>query len=365
MDAVIFGFSAPGIQLLDYIKDQYDKIVFCDNTSTKHGKYLSYEIVSVEEAVRNNAKAVYYVASVYHGMEMKEQLIKLGIKEDQIITELPDEIYESEKEHIKNRSLSPRDKLRFEINIARHCNLNCKSCDHFSPLSPEDFLDINLLERDLKRLSLLFNGVADQILILGGEPLLNKDVNKYMEVCRRYFNDARISIVTNGLLVMQMTPDFWDCMKKNRIILSVTKYPIKVNYDAIKEEAMKNGVEFCFFGITEAGRSFWYSPMDLEGKHDAYENFIKCRVGNWCINLDKGKLYPCAMAANIDIFNNYFGTKLTFGEDDIVDIYQVDSAEEITERLARPMDFCRYCNIESRTYDNPWEMSKCDIKEWS
>ena len=36
----------------------------------------------------------------------------------------------------------PRNKLKFEVHLAEHCNLNCKSCFHYSSIAKEEYLDI-------------------------------------------------------------------------------------------------------------------------------------------------------------------------------------------------------------------------------
>ena len=69
-----------------------------------------------------------------------------------------------------------REHLRFNIDIVSHCNLNCKGCGHFSPLSKENFISLESLRNDCKRLSELSNGKVERIDIMGGEPLLHSDI---------------------------------------------------------------------------------------------------------------------------------------------------------------------------------------------
>ena len=45
----------------------------------------------------------------------------------------------------------------FNVNLVDHCNLNCKYCDHFSPVAEEKYVDIKELERDFKRINSLVN----------------------------------------------------------------------------------------------------------------------------------------------------------------------------------------------------------------
>lgn len=43
------------------------------------------------------------------------------------------------------------------------------------------------MEQDLKHLSKILNGKIDNILLLGGEPLLNSDIEKYIVMIRNLF----------------------------------------------------------------------------------------------------------------------------------------------------------------------------------
>jgi hypothetical protein len=49
---------------------------------------------------------------------------------------------------------------------------------------------------------------------------------------------------------------------------------------------------------------------------------------------------------------------------DTVDIHKVRSGQEILEFVAKPVPFCRFCDVKRRTYDNPWRTSKREISEW-
>ena len=60
-----------------------------------------------------------------------------------------------------------------EINIVSHCNLNCRSCSHFSPVAGKEYLPIELAELDFARLAELSGGDVQCIHIMGGEPLLH------------------------------------------------------------------------------------------------------------------------------------------------------------------------------------------------
>lgn len=103
----------------------------------------------------------------------------------------------------------PRTTLFFDVIAAEHCNLNCKGCGSMSPLAEEKFLDLNVYENDLRRLSELSGGVMHHINILGGEPLLHTEIKKIIKITRKYFNYGNIYLVTNGILLPKMDDEFW------------------------------------------------------------------------------------------------------------------------------------------------------------
>lgn len=258
----------------------------------------------------------------------------------------------------------PRVMLDYEVQLVEHCNLNCKGCSHFSPLCSEELLDINEYKKDCERLSYLFNKKANFIKLMGGEPLLHPNIELFLEITRENFPDSTIDLDTNGILALSMKKDFWKAMKKNKINLTITKYPINIDYDKIKKKCEEEKVNFRFFD--EKGfRDFAHLPLDLEGRCPIESNFIKCYLANSCHTLKHGKMYTCSTIGHVNHFNEYYGCNLSVTDEDSIDIYKVKNKEEILSFLAKPVPFCRYCNVDKRTWNHKWEKSKKDIKEWT
>ena len=71
--------------------------------------------------------------------------IKLAVKKF-IVNHLPKSISKFSRVWFLRLSakkrLAPRNEMRFDIHLVDHCNLNCKGCLHFSPLSEEKYLEI-------------------------------------------------------------------------------------------------------------------------------------------------------------------------------------------------------------------------------
>lgn len=261
----------------------------------------------------------------------------------------------------------PLSVLRFEVHIVEHCNLNCQSCDHFSPLAEEEYIDVDKFERDFKRLSELTEKHAGRIFLLGGEPLLHPRLITLLRIARECFplQETRIAIVTNGLLLPSMNTDFWENCKKYNIELDVTKYPINLDLNGVEVLAAEKKVRFRYFGNSKVVKTSWHLPLDEMGMQNPAKNFVRCWRANNCIFLADGKLYPCVIPPNVRHFNKYFNKNIPVTEHDYVDIYKINNISEAFNFLCKPISFCRYCNVCGETKNHPWGVSERDIKEWT
>ncbi|MCL2131481.1 MAG: radical SAM protein [Lentimicrobiaceae bacterium] len=252
------------------------------------------------------------------------------------------------------------------IHLADHCNLNCRGCDNFSPLSPEVFADIAVFERDCARIAQLSKGRVQEIQLLGGEPLMNPQVIDFMQVARKHFPSVNIKLVSNGVLLLKQKEAFWNACRQNAIEIVVTKYPINIDYEAIKQLAERQGVKFRFYGSTaEVAKTMQCMPLDLSGKQNACDSFLRCSSANRCVSMDNGRIYTCSLIPYIKYFNAHFGQNLPVTEDDFMDIYKAENMEEILKFLCRPMPFCRFCNQKGMIWDIGYGTSKKEISEWT
>jgi hypothetical protein len=253
---------------------------------------------------------------------------------------------------------------RVAVSLVEHCNLKCWGCDHLAPLAEEEFLDAEEFKNDMKRLADLMVGVSI-INLLGGEPLLHPDIEKYIKIAREYFPHSVIRITTNGLLLHKQSDSFWDICRNNNIVIVVTKYPIDINWDKLSDKIKSKNVQFEYFGDTGAVlKTSYHIPFDVAGKQDTANNFLQCFHANDCVELYHGRLYTCTIVPHEKHFNKAFGYNMTECEKDSISIYEASSSEEILNHLAKPLPFCRYCNVQGRTFNHPWQQSKKDLSEW-
>lgn len=269
----------------------------------------------------------------------------------------------------------PRAELEFRVHLAEHCNLNCKGCDNFSCIAEKGFLDLNEYERDLKRLSELSLQEASYIHLLGGEPLLHPDVPRAVSITRQYFPQAEINIYTNGMLLPKQGEDFWQTLKDNNVGIIITPYPTGFDYSAVHKTALSHGASYRYTGASKASskdvkdyvvtKTLFHFTLDMKGKQNGRESFIKCHRANNCIMLKKGRLYTCTIAPNIEHFNKRFNKNLPVTARNSIDIYKAKDLDEILAFLARPIPFCRFCNIDAESRRFQWETTKAQMSEWT
>jgi sulfatase maturation enzyme AslB (radical SAM superfamily) len=260
--------------------------------------------------------------------------------------------------------LKRRKLLRFDIHLTDHCNLNCKGCEHFSPIAEKKFLDIKKYEQDCIRLNTLTGGSIDDISLLGGEPLLHPQIIDFMVLTRKYFPSGMIRIITNGLLLEKQPDIFWEACKKNDITIFISIYPVKINYFYIKAKTDTYGIKLVFWGDPINESKVWRKlRIDLRGRQNPWISNFYCYGSNQCFQLVDGKLFKCWRVAYIHYFNRTFGKELKISPRDYVDIYKENDINKILDRLRKPAPFCRYCDM-IRPINTEWQQSKKEIEEW-
>lgn len=254
------------------------------------------------------------------------------------------------------------------FHLVDHCNLNCRGCDNFSPLAPETYTELSVFEADCRRMAQLMGtkNRIKEIQLLGGEPLLHPQVEKFMDVVRRYFPHTPVNLVSNGLLLPRQGDSFWEACRRNNVHIVVTKYPVKFDYHKVAELVKSKGVAFSFYGHTDVvEKTMVCVPLDLEGRQDGRDSFLRCARANRCISLDHGKLYTCSLIPYVKYFNQKFGTKLAIEPSDYMDIHQADSFGQILDFTCKPAPFCRYCNLKGTVGNIKFGISRHERSEWT
>ncbi len=239
-----------------------------------------------------------------------------------------------------------------EFHVADHCNLNCKACEHYSGLVKEPrFTDLKSFTRDLERLHEFIDDIGF-IRILGGEPLLNPELNEYIKLCRRLYPLAAIYVVTNAILLPKMPEEFFATLRECNAAIFISFYPpLESKMLAIKKLLEKNRVPFA---ISPLNKTFTVKQT-LQPHDQATEIFLQCVQAN-CHNVYDGKIAACFLPFTTKYFNAYYEKDLP--EDGALDLYDSDlTTEKLKAHLLMPFERCRYCvppvDVKWKTIKHP------------
>lgn len=241
-------------------------------------------------------------------------------------------------------------KKNLEIHLADTCNLNCSFCSHFSPIAEEEYLNPMQFERNL---SLIDNNILnkfDTIRLLGGEPLLNKNIKEIIKIIRKYFKN-RIQIVTNGILLSKQDDEFYKICIDNEICISITKYPIKLNYNRIIYN-LKDKFPNLLISTYRSGLTFYPVKIDVNGTQDKDERYKKCSIIKFgCMQLVETKLYICSLSAYMKYFNKKYNYNIK--DNEYLDLSNITNFNEIESWYNKSKDICKYC-MRERNNPIPW-----------
>lgn len=243
-----------------------------------------------------------------------------------------------------------------ELHVTDKCNLNCNSCSHFSPMVKKDFDHFPSFQNDMKRLRELFEFIIN-IRLLGGEPFLEKNLNKYVILARDSYPYAKIEVVTNGLLIPGASEKALDAISEQNILVNITLYPPTVKMlPRIEDVLQKHNIDYVISQpVTDFRKKFL-----PQGTSNPEKAFSECTVGRYCTFVYCGKLYLCSGAVLVKYYNECAGTNIVC-RDSCVDLYNTN-AQEILEFLKHCNDSCRYCGKSS---SEPWSICKdIDPAHW-
>ena len=247
-----------------------------------------------------------------------------------------------------------------EAKINEHCNYNCVACNSYSNIAEQEVYNLDQYAMDINRVGELFD-LVKEFLIVGGEPLLNKDICDYMEITRRYLLDTKIYLYTNGVLLPKMGEDFFQCVLENNVIIHISQYPEKMNetklHDA-KEILEKHSVEHHIVPVA----TFITSMHFEQNPYDVQHTFDICRQSVDCTNMYNGMIYICPRPFSLRHYDKRFGTSYARMDDGMPLHNSQTDGESILSYLSKPVSTCQYCTPH-RNYVK-WQQGQAKKNDW-
>jgi len=261
--------------------------------------------------------------------------------------------------------MEPDFKFYMEYNLTDKCNLNCIGCAAYSPLVKKDnSKSLKKIEEDLKKIyKLSLQGERiKRLTIMGGEPLLYKDINNAITYIATLFKNSEICLVTNGILLLKKDGGFFEILKKYITTLFITRYPVNVDYEKTFDLLDEKGIKYQLYG-PENGKDEFYHQYLTNDYNENYED-IECWYRSLLILRDN-KIYPCTEIAYFDYFDDAFKGQhnLKITKDDYIDLDNINSLEELYEAKQKITPFCGYC-MGKRKDTTEWCVSEKNINEW-
>ena len=249
-----------------------------------------------------------------------------------------------------------------ELHLSDRCNMNCTGCAHFSNFADEWQADSTHIQRDLVQLKTKFKGGIRHVNLLGGEPLLNRKVCSIIKSVRTACPRAKITMVTNGLLLLAQPSGFWETCRNAKVHLNLTLYgPVAGKRQNLLDKCTEERVPIRI----QEGNEF-FAKMKPDGNSNPRKAFGFCRRTTYCPYLREGRLYVCAQAYHIRDFVREV-RKAGYAIDDVrdegLDIYKKDlSGRRILHYLMTPGPVCRFCADSVRLMK--WSRGSKDIRDW-
>jgi len=185
-----------------------------------------------------------------------------------------------------------------EVKAVDQCNLSCVSCNEMSPISSKKFPDLTEVNKNLKYLANFYH--AKTVRVLGGEPLIRKDIVEFVKAIRSSGISDSIRIMSNGSYLDRFTVDLLDVVDS----VDISIYPgVNITIDSLyklKEQCAKYGVDLYvkktdFFHLA-------YSEFGTSDQNLINRVYKTCKIVHlWgCQSMYDGHFFKCFTAPNID-----------------------------------------------------------------
>lgn len=246
-----------------------------------------------------------------------------------------------------------------EYSVSYHCNLRCAGCSHLSPFSQKKFPSLDNFCADIKKLS---EGLhTSDFRLMGGEPLLNPEINEFIKETRKSGITDSVGVTTNGLLLHTMNDDFWENVDLIRISIYPDNHPQEKFINIFKEHAAEFNTKLLIFSksrfrtalVTEPHPRDWITDM-------IFKTCGATHLGH-CHMIHEGKLYKCPASPFLPEYLGKMGRESYNPANDAFDIHNsLDIFHDLKDFLTSPqsLEACRFClgNVGIRGKHHQLEM---------
>lgn len=250
-----------------------------------------------------------------------------------------------------------------EYHLTNSCNLSCESCSHYSNIIKGQAKNPEELKEHLYEWSKLLD--ISEFHIMGGEPLLNKNIDEFCYITRKILPTKTISIFTNGLLIHK-NQNILQALINNKIQIKLSIHSKSVEY----ANKLKPNLDIIHYWesmgikiIKQNSITSWTKRYNTntDGTISPFkdnnpdESWRICRA-KYCANLVGDKIYKCPALAYLSYVKNSGRTTADF--DPYLEYKPISYSqpfEEIKlffENNSKPESFCSMCPSKKITIKN-------------
>lgn len=362
----IYGTRSGGYNAFHEItKARQDVQVVCFVDSFKEGEFLDLPMYTLPKLLRTKINYDYILVASAFSFEIGLSMVKHGITDYVRFFFTWDEEPNPRESHSKWEKryrenvyfIGQDGRLRLpqlDLNLTEHCNLNCAGCNHFCPLADKWFYSPMKAESELAQLK-KYVGNVDRIFIVGGEPLLNPQVEDFFCIVHKFFPNAVQTLWTNGTLLKRMPESFWEKCREYQVDVRFTNYP-QLRHRAPELARLIREKLGSFYGFDREDCCLMLTDREVPNKSLS-------RCGLPIITLSRGKIYHCPYEAYIHIYNKRFGTK--FPERQGYDIFaSTASVQGLQDHLVTPSAMCRNCRDKDNIVLVDWSSASEEPDAW-
>ena len=254
-----------------------------------------------------------------------------------------------------------------QIVVTTKCSLQCRDCHDLMPQIPNESHYNGILENIITDLNIILNNVSSiaSIRILGGEPLLFKDLPKLLNFIKNQNKIKSFDIISNATIKFNsdLIKELKNCFKVRVFIDDYTQYTNKATkqkLNTIIGELNQNKIK-CFV-LNSGSADSWFETGKVFKRNrkrtDIINNFLTC--GMYCVsyigsqNDKSGSIFICPRASSmskifgIEKFNgDYIALDSKTLNQDFINFYTKDFFE-----------CCDYCH----DMDKPKKMIPAGIQ---
>ena len=274
-----------------------------------------------------------------------------------------------------------------EIYITNVCNYSCTHCQSLNNFTFKGHQRWEDYESEYRNLSVQID--IDQIQIIGGEPTLNPEFEKWVDGISKLWPNAKLQIATNGTRLDKLTKEIYQILLKHKGTLWITCHDIqlyngflnfaktflnKIVSDNFSNDDWKNEYEKSKTDptiklktvsrtlidenevevILDWSQSFVPSVIDvldtqrltMKYNSDPVQAHNICYFKK-CHQINKGKLYKCPLVSVLPDFLDQFDVSMSDNDKALAYSYEPLTADKNISKFVNtindPISQCKFC----------------------